>query len=90
MPEKRFPRIDQLLVSLGYGSRKEVQHLIRSKRVSSSLTDALKEDMRVNPHELRVDDEVLDHPDGILIMMHKPLGLICTHDDLSGSTRSVA
>jgi 16S rRNA pseudouridine516 synthase len=38
----------------------------------------------VNPAEVRVDDEPLDHPDGLLLLLNKPLGLVCSHDGREG------
>lgn len=35
---------------------------------------------RVNPASVRVDGEPLDHPEGLLLLLNKPLGLICSHD----------
>lgn len=34
--------------------------------------------------DVRVDDEPLDHPDGLLLLLHKPLGLVCSHDGREG------
>jgi 16S rRNA pseudouridine516 synthase len=31
-----------------------------------------------------VDGESLDHPDGILLLLHKPVGLVCSHDGREG------
>lgn len=33
---------------------------------------------------LRVDDEPLDHPDGLLLLMNKPLGRVCSHEAREG------
>jgi 16S rRNA pseudouridine516 synthase len=33
---------------------------------------------------VRVDSEPLDHPDGLLLLVHKPLGLVCSHDEREG------
>jgi len=41
-------------------------------------------DIKVDPADVRVADEPLDHPDGILLALHKPLGLVCSHDDREG------
>jgi 16S rRNA pseudouridine516 synthase len=30
--------------------------------------------------DVRVDGEPLDHPDGLLLVLHKPLGLVCSHE----------
>lgn len=35
---------------------------------------------------VRVDGEPLDHPDGLLLLLHKPVGLVCSHDAKEGPT----
>ncbi len=81
---KRFPRLDQLLVSLGYGSRREVQRMIKEMYVVRDDGVSVKEDDRVDPSLIRVAGEPLDHPEGILIALHKPLGYVCSHNDEEG------
>jgi 16S rRNA pseudouridine516 synthase len=39
---------------------------------------------KVNASEVCVDGEPLDHPDGILVALNKPLGLVCSHDPREG------
>jgi 16S rRNA pseudouridine516 synthase len=33
---------------------------------------------------VRIDGEAPDHPDGLLLLLHKPVGLVCSHDDGEG------
>ncbi len=89
MPSAKRPaRIDQLLSSLGYGSRADVGTFIARGRVTllSTPESKLKTDMRIPAHDLLFDGEPLDHPDGLLIVMHKPVGVVCTHDQREGQT----
>lgn len=81
---KRFARVDQLLVSLGYGSRREVQRLIKEMYVSRTDGVAVREDDRIDPALIRMAGEPLDHPEGILIALHKPLGFVCSHNEEEG------
>lgn len=77
-------RLDQLLSSLGYCSRKEAQALCDAGRVQAAgqpLEDAGK---RVDPALVRLDDEPLDFPQGLLVMLNKPVGLVCSHDVKEG------
>jgi 16S rRNA pseudouridine516 synthase len=85
-PVERAPRIDQLLSSLGYGSRADVGALVARGRVTSlsAPQSKLRPDMRVSARDLLVDGEPLDHPDGILLVMHKPVGVVCSHDEREG------
>ena len=79
-------RLDRLLANLGYGSRNEVQHLARIGDVTldgaplrdASLRIALAADL---PARLRVDGEPLDPLPGMALMLHKPVGVTCSHKE---------
>ena len=34
---------------------------------------------------MKVDGEPLDHPNGLLLLLHKPIGLVCSHDEREGA-----
>jgi 16S rRNA pseudouridine516 synthase len=80
------PRLDQLLSSLGYGSRKEVAEFIKAGRVCADGVVAKKTDLKVQPDQITLDNEPLEAPEGLLAMLHKPLGYVCTHSDGEGPT----
>ena len=80
-------RLDRLLGNLGYGSRKEVQALIEGGRV---VLDGTVEDdpgqrvyVKANlAQRMTVAGVALDPPPGLLVlMMHKPLGVTCSHKE---------
>lgn len=77
-------RLDKLLGSLGYCGRKEVATLLREGIITHTEKLPLKSDTKVSHDEIRFDDEPLDPPSGIVILMHKPRGLICSHDEGEG------
>ncbi len=77
-------RLDQLLSNLGYCSRKEAQYLLKDKRVTIKGEFAKSPALKVDPATVRVDGEALDSPDGILVMLNKPLGYVCSHDNNEG------
>jgi 16S rRNA pseudouridine516 synthase len=77
-------RLDQTLASLGYGSRREVRGLLDAGRVTVRGEIADDPSEKVIPAEVRVDGEPLDHPSGLLLMLNKPLGLVCSHDQREG------
>jgi 16S rRNA pseudouridine516 synthase len=79
-------RLDRLLANLGYATRTEAASLIRSGRVSVDHTVARDPSARVTPSAVRLDDESLDHPTGVLVALHKPVGYVCSHDDRDGPT----
>lgn len=79
-------RLDKLLANLGYGSRREIQALARMGEIrldGQDLTDAgariaLTPDL---PARLTVEDEALDPLPGLCLMLHKPLGVTCSHKE---------
>jgi 16S rRNA pseudouridine516 synthase len=79
-----MPRLDQLLASLGYGSRREVHALIDEGRVAVRGVRAEDAGGKVSPADVLVDGAALDHPGGLLLMLNKPVGLVCSHDPREG------
>ncbi|MGD9654319.1 MAG: pseudouridine synthase [Sulfuricurvum sp.] len=77
-------RLDKLLSSLGYCSRKEVASFIREGIITHTLNLPLKNDTKVSHNEILFDSEPLDPPMGMVILMHKPVGYVCSHDDGEG------
>ncbi len=79
-------RIDRLLANMGYGSRSEIREMTKARRVTldgepvddSNLHIALVPDL---PARLRVDGEPLDPLPGLIVMLHKPLGVTCSRKD---------
>ena len=77
-------RLDKLLGSLGYCVRKEVAALLRDGVITHTDNLPLKSDTKVFHEEILYEGEPLDPPTGIVILMNKPLGLVCSHDDGEG------
>lgn len=74
-------KLVKLLANLGYGSRKDVAMMFREGRITDTDGEVLYADDKV-PHEhIRVDDEPLDPPAGLVLMMYKPLGATCSRKD---------
>ncbi|OOG60266.1 pseudouridine synthase [Rhodanobacter sp. C03] len=74
-------KLVKLIANLGYGSRKDVTQLFRSGRITDADGEVLYAD-DVVPHEhIRVDDEPLDPPQGLMLMLNKPLGVTCSRKD---------
>ncbi|MEW5743359.1 MAG: pseudouridine synthase [Myxococcota bacterium] len=78
-------RLDQLLSSLGYCSRKEARGLCADGRVTVDGVPVKDASQRVTPSKVMLDGEPLDFPDGLFVMMHKPVGLVCSHDSRDGA-----
>ena len=79
-------RLDQLLSSLGYCSRREAEKVVKEGRVCIAGVPATRADQRANPREVTLDGEPLEAPEGLLALLHKPTGFVCTHADGEGPT----
>ncbi len=73
-------RLDQLLASLGYCSRREAKAYVRKHDITIAGKPAGDSGQKINATDVLVDGEPLDHPEGILLLLNKPLGLTCSHD----------
>ena len=79
-------RLDKLLANLGYGSRREVQGLARAGALrldDATVADAgaripLAPDLAAR---MSVGGEPLDPLPGLCLMLHKPLGVTCSHKE---------
>lgn len=79
-------RLDKILVSVGAGSRKEVQKLIRSGRVSVDGEVITKPDYKLDEDksEVALDGQALNVKKHIYLMLNKPAGYVsATEDNLS-------
>ena len=74
-------KLVKLIANLGYGSRKEVTAMFRDGRITNAQGEVLYADDQVAHHEIRLDDEPLDPPSGLLLMLHKPIGYTCSTKD---------
>ena len=74
-------KLVKLIANLGYGSRKDVTQLFRSGRITDADGEVLYADDVVSHESIRVDDEPLDPPPGLVLMLNKPLGVTCSRKD---------
>jgi pseudouridine synthase len=79
-------RLDRLLANLGYGSRREVQALARAGAITLDGVQVPKADARIAltpdlPQRMLVDGRPLDPLPGVALMMHKPVGVTCSHKE---------
>lgn len=78
-------RVDQILSQCGYCSRREAVGWIKRKRVWTLAGEPVTSPaQKVDPSQILVDREPIDHPEGILVMMHKPQGHVCSHSEREG------
>lgn len=76
-------RLDKYLVHTGYGSRSEVQKLVKSKRVKINDEVIKKPDCNLNPEVdvVKVRDEEVDYAEFYYYILNKPQGCITATED---------
>ena len=77
-------RIDALLSRYGYCSRSEARVWVKAGRVTVGGTPVRNTAEKANPSNVRIDGELVEFPEGILALLHKPAGYICSHDAAEG------
>src|SRR3546814_11632199 len=77
-------KLVKLLANLGYGSRKQVTQMLRNGWVMRTDGSTLGPDDSVEPADIVVDDEPLDPPPSMVLMLHKPIGVTCSTRDAGG------
>ena len=69
------------LANLGYGTRRDVEWMLREGRVTDADGEVLYGDDKV-PHEvIRIDGEPLDPAPGMVVLLNKPTGVTCSTKD---------
>lgn len=86
MAKALMARLDRLLANLGYGSRKDVQALVAGGKVV--LDDKVLKDAGARiavdetlPARMTVRGVPVDPPAPLVLIMHKPLGVTCSHKE---------
>ncbi|HBD20855.1 MAG TPA: 16S rRNA pseudouridine(516) synthase [Arenimonas sp.] len=74
-------KLVKLIANLGYGSRKQVALMFREGRITDPAGEVLYADDAVAHADVRVDGEPLDPPQGLLLVLHKPVGYTCSTKD---------
>jgi len=87
-PGKSTPvlRLDRLLANLGYGTRREVQSLVHAGLVMLDGEEVDTPDLKLAltadlPARMTVEGIALDPLPGMVLMLHKPLGVTCSHKE---------
>ncbi len=74
-------KLVRLIGNLGYGSRKDIAAMFREGRITDAAGEVLYADDKVAHTDIRLDGEPLDAPQGLLLMLHKPVGYTCSTKD---------
>lgn len=79
-------RVDKLLGSMGYGSRTEMARLGKAGGIVLDGVDLTDVSRRIPvtpdlPGRMAIDGEPLDPVPGLVMMLHKPLGMTCSRKE---------
>lgn len=77
-------RLDQILSNFGYCSRSHARGWLKTGRVLVDGQRVKDPSIKVEPTQVTVDGAAIDHPEGIWIVLHKPVGYVCSHDTREG------
>ncbi len=80
-------RLDRLLANMGYGSRRDIQQWVKAKAIVLDGNPVADADGRiaVTPDlsaRMTILGKPLDPPPGMILMLHKPLGVTCSHKEV--------
>jgi len=84
--EQSVARLDALLSRCGHCSRSEAKEWLKRGRVSVDGITQRSPSSKALPSAVLVDGEPLDHPKGLFVLLHKPAGVVCSHDAREGPT----
>ncbi len=73
--------LSRYLVALGYGTRKEAERIVRQRRVTTAGGTVLRDTDRYEHDDVFVDRTPLEAPPGSVILLHKPVGYVCSLAD---------
>ena len=81
-------RLDKFLAHMGYGTRKEVKILIKSKAIQINEVVVKDSSMHVNElsDQVSVYGEVVEYREFIYLMMNKPAGVVSATEDSRDQT----
>lgn len=79
-------RLDQILANCGYCSRSEAKVWVRRGRVTVAGQVVTAAEKKYPADQVCVDGEPVEQPDGLLVLLHKPAGYVCSHDADEGAT----
>jgi len=74
-------RLEKILSNLGYGARKDVAYWVRSGWVTVDGVKAKSASQKVLASQVMLEGKALDHPYGLTLVYHKPLGAVCSRKE---------
>jgi 16S rRNA pseudouridine516 synthase len=82
--KKNIKRLDQILANCGYCSRSEAGQCIKNGVVCVNGTVIKDKAFKADPGDVFIDGQPIDHPHGLLAILYKPQGYVCSHDSSEG------
>ena len=79
-------RLDAILSHYGYCSRSEARDWLRHGRVTAKGVIAKSPSDKAGAGDVLIDGEPVECPDGIIALLNKPAGYVCSHDTNEGPT----
>lgn len=73
-------RLDALLSRYGYCSRSEARAWLKNERVTLNGAPLTSHSDKASPGAVLVDGEPVEFPGGLLVILHKPVDHVCSHD----------
>ncbi len=86
MSKQPTSRLDKLLHSMGYGSRSDVARMAKSGGITLDAVALFDASNRIPvtpdlPSRMIVEGKALDPVAGMVILLNKPLGMTCSHNE---------
>lgn len=76
-------KIIKYLANLGYGTRREITQLVKQQGVVRRDGSIVRDGDSFAHDDLLIDNKPLDPPPGSVLMLHKPVGYVCSTKDAS-------
>ncbi len=78
---QKLERLEKIMSRLGYGARRDVPHWIREGWLTVNGEKPRSASVKVYAGDVELDGEPLDHPFGLTLVYHKPLGTVCSRKE---------
>ncbi|MDQ6980545.1 MAG: pseudouridine synthase [Ghiorsea sp.] len=79
--EPKLERLEKIMSRLGYGARRDVPHWIREGWLTVNGEKPKSASVKVYASDVELDGAPLDHPFGLTVVYHKPLGTVCSRKE---------
>jgi 16S rRNA pseudouridine516 synthase len=81
---KERMRVDQILARYGYCSRSEARYWVRGGRIQVQGAPVKDAAQKAPVADVLIDGQAVDAPNGLLVLLNKPVDTVCSHDPADG------